>query len=100
MNNEAIKHIYRSILKYNATIKWHGNDRYQLTWHYSNKNKYYEVEYQNGQWHGKHTSWYENGNKRWETEYQNGQFHGKHISWYENGNKSYETEYQNGKFVK
>jgi antitoxin component YwqK of YwqJK toxin-antitoxin module len=67
---------------------------------YENGSKRWEEEYRNGQPHGKWIDWYENGNKEWECEYQNGQPHGKWIDWYENGNKEWEREYQNGQLIK
>jgi antitoxin component YwqK of YwqJK toxin-antitoxin module len=70
--------------------------KYIVRHYYKNGNKWWEREYQNGQFHGKSFGWYENGNKLWEREYQNGQFHGKSFGCYKNGNKYWEREHQNG----
>ena len=72
MNWETLKHIYRKVLIYKNTIRYDGDDRYTLTSYYPNGKKHLEIEYQNGQPHGKGIGWYKNGNKWWETEWQNG----------------------------
>lgn len=52
---------------------------YYWTWidRYENGDKEYEVNYKNGEPHGKETWWDKNGQKEWEKNYQNGELHGK-----------------------
>ena len=71
-------------------------EKFVIRRYYSNGNKWWENEYQNGQLHGKFIRWHENGNKYREYKYQNGKPHGKYIEWYENGSKWREIEYKNG----
>ncbi|KKM02316.1 hypothetical protein LCGC14_1785630 [marine sediment metagenome] len=72
MNWEGIKHIYKVVLVYGCSIEFFGKNKYKFTQYYENGSKSWEVEYQNGQLHGKYMRWHENGQKHWEKEYQNG----------------------------
>ena len=55
-----------------------------------------EIDYKNGNVHGKWIGWYQKNLKRTEADYYDGKEHGKHIEWYSNGNKKVETFYNEG----
>ena len=44
-------------------------------------------------------AYWENGTKCWEIEYQQGQKHGKNIGWRKDGTKYWEVEYHHGERV-
>jgi antitoxin component YwqK of YwqJK toxin-antitoxin module len=69
------------------------------SWH-KNGQKALVAEWWNGKVHGKQTIWYENGQKMGETEYRKGNEHGRFIGWYKNGRKMLEAEYSDGRKIK
>lgn len=76
MNWEAIKYIYKCVLVHNNKIKYLGGSKYSLT-------KYFD-----------------NGQKFWEVELENCERHGKSIGWTYYGIELYNEEYVYGKLVK
>ena len=46
--------------------------------------------------HGPANIWYENGQKWWEVNYKDGEVDGLATRWYENGQKHYEANYKDG----
>ena len=67
---------------------------------YVNKVKDTEIEFKNGEIHGKYTMWHKNGEIKLLTEFKDGKEHGKCTEWDENGNVISEEIYENGKLTK
>lgn len=67
--------------------------------YYSNGNKEYEIEYQNGLQDGDTKTYYETGQLKYAGKYQGGKRIGKHVSYYPDGKIKHEYEYtiENGK---
>jgi hypothetical protein len=53
-----------------------------------------QINYNNGKYHGSHTTYYPNGQKSTEQYYANHKADGPGRGWYPNGQKSYEIEYK------
>ena len=74
-----------------------------FTYKFSSGQKESEVNYKDGELHGKYTTWYTDGQKSWQGNYKDGHQDGKYTAWYENGQKSWEGNYKdkkdNGKFT-
>jgi antitoxin component YwqK of YwqJK toxin-antitoxin module len=77
-----------------------GQRHGKAIWWDKNGQKRWEEDYHQGQLHGKAIWWYENGQKECEANCHQGQRHGKSIGWYENGRKWLEEEYEHGKLIR
>lgn len=64
--------------------------------YFNNGEKEQEVEYLNGQFHGKYRLWYNNGQLWIDELYENGIKHGKFIVYSDDGDKSFSGEYNQG----
>jgi len=66
---------------------------------YTNGEKFYDVEYKDGEFDGLFITYYDNRQKESEQRYSNGQVNGSGSGWHENGVQKYVVNYKDGKQI-